>query len=99
MAAEEAVKEVLRVESWVSRAVIRAVSAVREGVVGRADSSEAISVREACKEGVASSRSFFSFRRRSRSCRGYQQVPRKESERRENVPFVGFGSAVSEVTW
>lgn len=67
MAVEEAVSVVVRVESWLSSAVMRAESAVKEGGVERAESSEAISWREACKEGVASSRSFFSFCRRSRS--------------------------------
>jgi len=61
MAAEEVVSVVVRVASWVPRAVMRAERAVREGVVGRAESSEAISVRDAWREGVVSSRSFFSF--------------------------------------
>ena len=67
MAADEAFKLAAKVESWDSRAVIRAERATSEGVVGRACSSEAISVSEVWREGVVSSRSFFSVWRRSRS--------------------------------
>lgn len=96
---EEAIKVVVRVESRVSRSVTRAERAVREGVVERVESSEAISLREACSEGVVSSRSFFSFWRRSRSYRAYQHVLRKHIGTRANIPFVGSGSAVSGVAW